>query len=133
MIKKILVAAMLAASLGSIAVPASADIVVRIAPPAARMELVPDPRPGRVWVAGHWGWRNNHHVWVKGTWVRERHGYVYNQPNWTERDGRWHMSQGNWSRGDRDRDGIPNASDRDRDGDGVKNRDDRQPDNPRRN
>src|SRR5688572_29120397 len=72
MIKKVLAAAMLAASLGSIAVPASADIVIRIAPPAARMEVVPDHRPGRVWVAGHWTWRNHKHVWVKGTWVRER-------------------------------------------------------------
>lgn len=133
MIKKIVATAMFAASLGSIAVPASADIVVRIAPPAARMENVPDHRPGHVWVAGHWGWRNNRHQWVKGKWVRERHGYVYNQPTWQERDGRWHMSQGNWSRGDRDRDGIPNSRDRDRDGDGVKNRDDRHPDNPRRN
>jgi hypothetical protein len=133
MIKKVVVAAMLAASLGSIALPAGAEIIVRVAPPEARMERVPEARSGRVWVAGHWEWRGNRHHWVKGKWIRERHGYVYNQPNWTERDGRWHMSQGNWSRGDRDRDGIPNRADRDRDGDGVPNRVDRMPDNPRRN
>lgn len=36
------------------------------------------------------------------------------------------------SRGDRDRDGVPNRVDRDRDGDGVVNRQDRRPDDPRR-
>ena len=34
--------------------------------------------------------------------------------------------------GDRDRDGVPNRSDRDRDGDGVPNRYDRNPNNPNR-
>ncbi len=36
------------------------------------------------------------------------------------------------SRGDRDRDGVPNRADRDRDGDGTRNRNDRRPDNPYR-
>jgi hypothetical protein len=112
MMKKTIVAAILAASFGSIATPASADIIVRIAPPELRMEVAPPPRHGHVWVAGYWDWRNNRHQWIAGNWIRERPGYLYNQPNWVERDGRWHMQRGNWRRGDRDGDGVPDRRDR---------------------
>jgi hypothetical protein len=119
MIRKTIFAAMLAASIGAVASSASAEIIVRTAPPPPRTEVVPAPRHGKTWVAGHWGWRNNHHQWIAGTWVRDRPGYHYNQPNWVERDGRWHMQEGNWRRGDRDGDGVPNNQDR-------------KPDNPNR-
>ena len=112
MIKKILAAAMLAASLGSIATSAGAEIIIRVAPPQPRVEVAPQPRRGYVWVAGHWGWRNRQHHWVAGNWIRERRGYHYNQPAWVERDGRWSMQRGAWRRGDRDRDGVPNNQDR---------------------
>lgn len=134
MIRKLLVAAALAAAFGSVAVPASAAVVVNVAPPPLRSEVVPRARPGYVWVGGHWGWRNHKHRWIKGTWLRERRGFRYDQPAWVERDGRWQMVSGNWRRAERDRDGdgIPNRVDRDRDGDGVANRNDLRPDNPRR-
>ena len=112
MIRKVILASILAASFGSIATPATAEIVVRIGPPPPRVEVVPAPRPGRVWVAGHWEWRNKHHQWIAGTWIHERRGYHYNQPTWVERDGRWYMTSGKWSRGDRDGDGVPNSQDR---------------------
>jgi hypothetical protein len=113
MIKKLLLAAIVAGSFGTVALPAAAAvIVVQTAPPALRDEVVPEPRHGYVWVPGYWDWRNNHHVWVAGTWVRERRGYVYHQPEWRERDGHWEMVRGNWARGDRDRDGVPNRMDR---------------------
>jgi len=112
MIRKTIVAAVLAASFGGIAAPASAVIFVQVAPPAPRVEVVPAPRPGRVWVGGHWEWRNNRHQWIAGNWIRERRGYHYVQPNWTERDGRWQMERGNWRRGDRDGDGVPDRLDR---------------------
>ena len=119
MIRKVILAAVLAASFGSIATPANAAIFVQIAPPPPRVEVAPQPRRGYVWVAGHWDWRNNHHQWVRGTWLRERRGYQYSQPAWVERDGRWTMERGSWRRGDRDGDGVPN-------------RQDRRPDDPRR-
>lgn len=133
MIKKILLAAMLAGTIGSIATPASAVIYVRVAPPEPRVEVVPQPRRGYTWAAGHWEWQNRKHVWVQGNWVRDRRGYHYQQPSWVESNGRWSMTRGNWRRGDRDGDGIPNRVDRDRDGDGVRNSQDRRPDDPRRN
>ena len=121
MIKKVLLATLVAAAVGGTAVPtiASADVIVRVAPPAPRYEVVPAARRGWVWVPGYWDWRRGRHVWVSGTWVRERPGYRYYGPQWAERDGRWHMAQGYWRRGDRDGDGVPN-------------RYDRAPDNPRR-
>jgi hypothetical protein len=123
MIRKLLIATLVAGSLGSITLPASAAVVVvREAPPAPRAERVPAPRQGYSWINGHWEWRNNHHVWVRGNWVRDRRGYHYNQPAWAERDGRWEMTRGSWKRGARDNDG-----------DGVPNRADSRPNNPNRN
>ncbi len=119
MIRKLLVAATLAASIGSIATPASAVVYIRVAPPEPRAEIAPEPRRNRTWVAGHWEWRGKRHHWVEGHWIRDRSGHRYNQPQWVESNGRWHMKQGSWSRGDRD-------------GDGVRNSQDRAPDNPNR-
>ena len=112
MIKKILVAAMFAASLGTMAIPAAAAIYVRTAPPDARVEVVPEARRGYVWTPGYWNWNGRRHVWVSGAWLRERHGYSYNHARWVERDGRWRLENRRWSRGDRDGDGVPNRVDR---------------------
>ena len=138
MFRKTLLAAMLASSLGSFAVPAISadysDYGYRRAPPAPRHEVVPAPRHGAVWVPGYWERRDNGYRWVKGTWVRERRGHHYEPAHWVHRDGRWYFVQGAWRpvRGDRDGDGIPNRVDRDRDNDGVPNAHDRRPNDARR-
>jgi len=124
MIRRTLLAAMVAASVGALAAPAVAQVglTVRIGPPAPRDEGVPAPRRGYDWTPGYWIWngRRNRHIWVAGSWVRTRPGYTYAQPTWIERDGRWQQQRGAWAR-------------RDRDGDGGPNRRDNAPDNPRRN
>ncbi len=121
MMKKLLLAAVLATAFGTVALPVSAAvIVVQSAPPAPRDEAQPAPRDGYVWVPGYWDWRHQHHVWVAGTWLRERRGYVYHAPEWRERDGHWEMVRGNWARGEHDHDGAPNGMER-------------HPDNPNRN
>ena len=123
MIKKLLLAALVAGALGSVSTTAnSAVVIVREAPPELRLERVPNARRGYVWAPGHWEYKRNRHVWVKGTWLRARKGYVYNAPSWQERDGRWQLERGNWARGNRDNDG-----------DGVPNRVDIRPNNPVRN
>lgn len=95
--KTILFTALMAASLGSVALPARCGaVVVREAPPAARAERVPPPRRGHVWAPGHWEWKNRHHVWAPGKWLRERRGYVYKAPDWEERGGSWRLRNGNW-------------------------------------
>lgn len=121
MMKKILLAAAVAGSMGAVTAPVlSQEIYVRVAPPAPRVEHMPEARRGYNWVPGYWDWRGNRYQWVAGTWVRERPGYVYHSPQWRERNGRWYMERGRWGRGDRDGDGVPN-------------RFDNRPNDPRRN
>ena len=122
MISKVLLAAMIAASLGGgIATSAhAATVYVKVAPPPMPAEVAPPARRGYVWAPGYWNWRGQRHVWVKGAWMRARNGYAYHVPTWQERDGRWFQQRGRWARGDRDGDGVPNRLDR-------------RPDDPRRN
>jgi len=114
MLKKLLLATVAAASLGGVTLPAMSQdvIVVEKAPPPLREEVVPAPRTGYIWVAGHWDWRDDHYAWVAGTWVRERPGYVYHRSEWRQRDGHWEMVHESWARGDRDGDGVPDRADR---------------------
>lgn len=126
--------ALLAASLMGFGAAAQAQFTISIAPPAPQYEVVPAPRAGYVWAAGHYEFRNGNYVWVPGHWVQARSGYDYREARWIQRgDGSWTMVGGNWERrgpdGDRDGDGVANRYDRDRDGDGVPNR----YDNDRRN
>ncbi|WP_338760783.1 YXWGXW repeat-containing protein [Massilia sp. METH4] len=152
--KKLLIAAMFAASLGAVGAPALAAteiVVVRKAPPPPRHEVVPQARHGYVWTPGYWNWNGHRYAWVRGKYVKARAGYHWAAPSWRERDGRWQLTRGAWQRGDRDHDGIPNRYDRhhgvgsdrggiasrhdrriDSDRDGVPNRLDARPDNPRR-
>ena len=96
--KKILVAAL---ALGAIAVPVVSEaktIIVEVAPPPARVEVVPAPRAGYVWAPGYWNWNGHRHVWVGGRWVGERHGWHWEEHRWEEHEGRWHFHEGGWRR-----------------------------------
>lgn len=90
---------------------ADAQVIVRIAPPEPRVERVPPPRRGFVWVNGYWDWNGRRYVWRHGRWERVRHGYHWREDRWVERNGGWARERGGWSRGDRDGDGIPNRMD----------------------
>jgi hypothetical protein len=95
---KILVAAL---ALGAIGVPIVSEaktIIVEVAPPPARVEVVPAPRHGYVWAPGYWRWTGHKYVWVGGSWVHERHGWHYAPHTWVEHDGRWHYEEGGWRR-----------------------------------
>jgi hypothetical protein len=74
------------------------EIVVNVAPPAARQERVPPPRRGYVWAPGYWRWEGRRHVWVAGHWVKARRGYHWAAPRWDEREGRHQFQQGRWER-----------------------------------
>lgn len=119
MMKRTLIAAVLMASAGVASNYAVADVLVRIAPPPLRAEMVPPPRRGQIWAPGHWEWNRQRHIWINGSWLRDRPGYSYRGPTWVQRDGRWAMQGGRWARGSRDRDA-----------DGVPNRRDARPNNP---
>jgi hypothetical protein len=113
-IRKLLLAALISSPLVGLpqAAFAGLDLVIRVAPPAPRVEVVPAPRRGFVWVPGYWNWNGRQHVWVAGNWQKERRGYVYAEPRWVERNGAWVLERPGWRKHDRDGDGIPNGADR---------------------
>ena len=79
-----------------VATPATADIYVRIAPPAPRYEAVPVARPGWEWAPGYWNWSGRRYVWVKGHRVHA-HGHAHWVPDrWVESNGRWRREHGHW-------------------------------------
>ena len=111
--RKLVLGSLVAAALGSLALPAVArtnlDFYVNIAPPPVYHEVIPAPRVGMVWVPGYWDWRYGRHYWVAGHWVRPRPGYYHEPVRWHYRDGRYYRA-GGWR--DSDRDGVPNRYDR---------------------
>lgn len=121
--RKLIAGSLIAAALGSVAMPAAAhsevDFFVGVAPPAPRYEFVPAPRVGWVWAPGYWEWRHHRHVWIAGHWVRAWPGYAYAPSRWVEREGRYYYGPPAWHRY------------RDSDGDGVPDRYDAAPYNPR--
>jgi len=73
--------------------------VVMVAPPAPRVERVPGPRAGQVWVPGHWRWTGRDYVWRGGNWVAARPDYDYAPGRWVQADGGWRWIDGDWRRG----------------------------------
>lgn len=71
---------------------------VDIAPPAARVEVVPAARPGYVWAAGYWNWTGHRHNWVAGHWIRAHRGSYWVPDRWDQRGKRWHHDRGHWER-----------------------------------
>jgi hypothetical protein len=122
--KKVLGAVLAASLMGIGAAHAQYTAIVSAAPPAPQYEVVPAPRSGYVWDAGHWEFRGNQYVWVPGRWLSARSGHDFQERRWVQRgNGEWILVGGGWERrgpdGDRDGDGIANRYDRDRNGDGY--------------
>jgi hypothetical protein len=75
---------------------AAVNIDIDVAPPAPRVEVMPDPRPGYVWAPGYWNWRGHEHVWVAGRFMRERRGQHWVPEHWTQNGQHWRMEKGHW-------------------------------------
>jgi len=85
--------------IGTAAIPAAgANIIIEIAPPPARAEVVPPPRSGYVWAPGYWRWEGKRHVWVPGRWMAERPGYYWVPERWVSKNGRHQFEPGRWER-----------------------------------
>ncbi len=99
LMRKLLLGSMVAFTLGA-ALPAAAhtnvDLYLNFGPPPARVEYVPAPRVGFVWVPGVWEWRHHRHVWMAGHWVRARPGYYYAPARWVPYGHRWGYYRGGW-------------------------------------
>lgn len=70
-----------------------------IAPPVAPVEVIGiAPRPGYIWIGGHYVWRGRW-VWVPGYWSRPPVGYAVWVPgHWDRRPGGWIWVEGHWRR-----------------------------------
>jgi hypothetical protein len=73
-------------------------IYVEIAPPPARVEVVPEMRRGYTWAPGYWSWNRDRHVWVNGRTMRTRTGYAWAPDRWEEAGGRHEFRPGRWTR-----------------------------------
>jgi hypothetical protein len=92
-----LAATLLCFSLAACVVEPARSEVVRVAPPPPPVEVVPAPRPGYVWDAGHWVWRQGRYVWDAGHWQAVRVGYHWVPGHWAERGGGWVWVEGHWA------------------------------------
>lgn len=82
----------------AVGMSAGAQVVVRIAPPAAIVET-PGPAPHEGWVyqRGYHRWDGEHYVWVPGTWVEPPHEHArWVEGHWAHRDGGYVWVEGHW-------------------------------------
>jgi hypothetical protein len=87
---------------GAALAPATSEarvyVDVGVAPPVARVEVVPAARRGYVWGPGYYYWNGRAHVWHGGYWIRERPGYHWVAPAWSPNGNRYHYAPGYWAR-----------------------------------
>lgn len=90
--------ALIAGIAGFAAAPSSAQIYVRVGPPAPRHEYMPPrPHPGYVWVGGHWGWSGGRYVWIGGYWQAGRRGCTWVPGHWTRNWRGNYWVNGHWA------------------------------------
>jgi hypothetical protein len=97
MLKKLLAGSALGLFL-SFGTMCAAEVVVRVAPPAAVVETRPvSPGPNYIWVGGYQKWDGNAYVWVPGSWVVPPHpGARWVAHRWVRRHGGWVFVEGRW-------------------------------------
>ena len=74
-------------------------VIIEIAPPPDRVEVVPVQRRGYTWAPGYWRWQRGQHVWVGGHTMRMRTGYAWTPDRWNDVGNRHEFKTGHWTRG----------------------------------
>ena len=76
----------------------AADIVVKLKPPALRVEHRPArPGPEYVWVGGYHRWDGNAYVWVPGSWQHPPRPHAkWVAHKWVHRHGGYVLVEGHW-------------------------------------
>jgi hypothetical protein len=73
--------------------------VVAAPPPAPRVEVVPRPVVGRVWVPGYWWWGGRRgYVWMGGRYAVAPRGAVWEGPRYVFRGGVHYYYRPHWVR-----------------------------------
>jgi hypothetical protein len=81
---------------------ASIGIVVPVAPPAPRVEVIPEitveRRDREYWQPGYWQWNGRAHDWTEGRYVvRPRAGAVWVPGAWERQGDGWVYMDGRWN------------------------------------
>jgi hypothetical protein len=95
--RKIFASSIFALALGLGAAQA-AEVVVKVAPPKARVEHR-GARPSRdhVWVGGYHKWDGKAYVWEPGRWEAPPRAHaVWVAPRWQHRHDGWVFVEGHW-------------------------------------
>lgn len=95
----ILAAALVAGgTLGAAPAQARGAVVVYAtsAPPPLRVERIPPPRRGYVWIGGSWEWSHGRYRWAPGYWTHVRPGYHYAPARWVHGRNGWYRERGHW-------------------------------------
>jgi hypothetical protein len=95
----LLTATAMAAPLGAsaqVSVNVNLPGIVTIAPPAPRVERIPAPRSGQIWIGGHWSWNSNDYVWRPGYWQAARPDHDYAPGRWVQANGGYRWVEGQW-------------------------------------
>jgi hypothetical protein len=95
--RKMFLSALFAVAVG-IGSAQAADIVVKLKPPALKVEHRPDrPSANHVWIGGYHRWENNAYVWTPGRWeVPPREHAVWVAPKWDHRRDGYVFVEGHW-------------------------------------
>jgi|SRR5580658_7319328 hypothetical protein len=77
---------------------AFAEVIVKVAPPAAVVETRPAaPGTGYVWIDGYQNWNGSAYVWVPGRWeLPPRANARWVAHRWVHRNGGYVMVEGHW-------------------------------------
>ena len=77
---------------------AAAEVVVRVAPPAAVVETRgASPGAGYVWIGGYQRWGGSAYAWVPGRWeAPPRPGARWVAHRWVHRHGGYVFVEGRW-------------------------------------
>lgn len=76
----------------------AAEVIVRVAPPAAIVETRPAaPGAGYVWIGGYHRWNGTAYAWVPGKWeLPPRPHARWVAHRWVKRGGGWVFVEGRW-------------------------------------
>lgn len=67
-------------------------------PPPPHHEVRPGPRPGQVWVPGHYDRVHGNYAWRGGYYQAARPGYRYVPDRWERGPNGWYQRPGHWGR-----------------------------------